>query len=76
MLWTPTTFNLLAGHPFEYSGDAISLISGTDAFDTGIDIRDAQRCVIGIGLLHCHIVPKGHGILVPIFRLLFEHLRD
>jgi len=74
MPWTPTPFNLLNGHPFAYAEDNISLISGTEAFDTGIDIRDAQRCIIcgiGIGLQHCHIIPKGQNIQVPLFGLLF-----
>jgi hypothetical protein len=46
MEWTPNPFNLLEGPPFEYSDDDISLISGTEAFDTGIDSRDGGRCVV------------------------------
>ena len=69
MYWTPSPFNLLDGNPFEYSEDNISLISRTDAFETGIDIRDAQRCVVcGLDLVlqHCHIIPRGDHFIVPL----------
>ncbi|KAF8342347.1 uncharacterized protein EI90DRAFT_2865189, partial [Cantharellus anzutake] len=62
MEWTPTPFNLLEGNPFQYSDHAISTTSGTEAFDTGIWIRDADLCVIcGVSerraLHYSHIIP-------------------
>jgi hypothetical protein len=63
--WTPTPFDLRAGLPFTYDDDVISQISNTEAFNTGIDIRDTTFCVIcGSGdgrvadLEHAHIVSK------------------
>ena len=63
MAWIPNPFNLLNGHPFEYSEHTISSVSGTEAFETGIKTRDANRCVVcgisGPGTLnYCHIIPK------------------
>jgi hypothetical protein len=60
-LWTPTPLPLNAGPPFAYSDAAISDISHTEAFVTGIDLRDRERCIVcgrQVGLAHCHIVPK------------------
>jgi len=44
--WTPTPFNLVGGNPFPYSDHAISVISATEAFETGINRRDNKRCVV------------------------------
>ncbi|KAK2461027.1 hypothetical protein APHAL10511_006968 [Amanita phalloides] len=46
MSWIPNPFNLLAGPPFQYSDHTISSISGTEAFETGISLRDANSCVV------------------------------
>ncbi|KAF8349528.1 hypothetical protein F5887DRAFT_914458 [Amanita rubescens] len=61
--WIPQPFNLLEGNPFEYSEHAISSISGTEAFEKGIKIRDRHLCVVcGYSQLralnYCHIIPK------------------
>ena len=40
--WIPAPFNLLQGNPFKYSEHAISSISGTEAFRTGIEVRDGD----------------------------------
>jgi hypothetical protein len=63
MAWTPNPFNLSDSNPFEYSEHTISSTSGTDAFETGIQTRDADRCVVcGFsqmrGLDYCYIIPK------------------
>jgi len=63
MSWIPTAYDLRQGCPFAYSERAISLISGTEAFNTGINICDARHCIVcGISiracLEHTHIVPK------------------
>jgi hypothetical protein len=63
MAWIPTPFNLLDGNPFEYSEHAISSISSTEAFQTGIEKRDIERCVVcgqsePVLLNHAHIIPK------------------
>jgi hypothetical protein len=61
--WTPTPLLLNAGPPFPYSEEAISTISQTEAFVTGIDCRDRVRCIV-CGycmrevLKHCHVMPK------------------
>ena len=54
----------LRGHPFEYSGHAISATSSTEAFQTRIKIRDTEKCVIcghaqPRGLHYAHIIPQG-----------------
>jgi hypothetical protein len=41
--WTPRAYNLWAGIPFAYSEHAISAISGTEEFNTGIN---AKRCIV------------------------------
>src|SRR5258708_38400501 len=46
MSWTPSPFKLLNGNPFEYSDHTIPSISGTEAFETGIKTRDAEKCVV------------------------------
>lgn len=59
--WIPTPFNLCDGNPFAYSAHSISAISGTEAFETGIDRRDNEGCVvcsIDRCLDHAHIIPK------------------
>jgi len=59
--WVPTPHDLLAGNPFPYSSRAISVISATEAFNTGIDHRDQGRCVVcgdKLSIEHCHIIPK------------------
>ena len=63
--WTPTRvkLNLDEGPPFLYSNAAISVISNSEAFNTGIDKRDDNRCIVcgfrGLyALEHCYIVPR------------------
>ena len=63
MSFTPVPFNLLTGPPFNYSDHPISSISGTEAFETGIKLRDANSCVVcgeseRRNLNYCHIIPK------------------
>jgi hypothetical protein len=61
--WTPTPL-LLEGPPFPYPGVPISTKSNTQAFNTGIDKRDGERCIVCgsyDNLEHCHIVPKVEG---------------
>lgn len=77
--WTPEPFNLRQGNPFEYSEYAISSISGTEAFETGIKIRDRRLCVVcGLSqrqaLHYCHIIPKEEDDTVR-YELLFYHIR-
>ena len=77
--WTPEPFNLRQGNPFEYSEYAISSISGTEAFETGIKIRDRRLCVVcGLSqrqaLHYCHIIPKVEDDTVR-YELLFYHIR-
>ena len=59
----PLNLNLDTGLPFSYSSSAISTISDTEAFATGINRRDSHSCIVcgqkeKIILDHCHIVPK------------------
>ena len=74
--WTPVPFNLLAGNPFSYSPRSISTISGTEAFNTGINLRDKEHCVVcgeedEVLLEHTHIVPKVEKKTVrPLYSLL------
>jgi len=63
--WTPTPLelNLDSGPPFSYSNTEISAKSNTEVFETGIDKRDGNFCIVcgiqrKIVLQHCHIVPK------------------
>jgi hypothetical protein len=61
--WTPIAFHLVDGNPFTYSERAISVISGTEAFNTGINRRDDKRCIVcgldsRVLLEHAHIIPK------------------
>jgi hypothetical protein len=59
--WTPTPFNLLDGNPFQYSSSSISTISGTEEFDTAIDQRDNEKCVVcgdPLWVERAYIVPK------------------
>ncbi|KAF8331362.1 uncharacterized protein EI90DRAFT_3145612 [Cantharellus anzutake] len=63
MEWIPAPFSLLDGNPFQYSDHAISTLSATETFNRGIQIRDADLCVIcGLAeppaLRYCHIIPK------------------
>jgi len=63
MVWIPTPFNLLDGNPFEYSDHAISSISGTEAFETGIKARDSNLCIVcghseRRNLNYVHKIPK------------------
>ena len=49
------------GPPFGYSDHAISSISGTEAFEKGIKLRDAGSCVVcgeseRRNLDYCHII--------------------
>ncbi|KIM39621.1 hypothetical protein M413DRAFT_29320 [Hebeloma cylindrosporum] len=58
--WIPTPYNLLGGNPFAYSEHAISVTSATEAFETDIDSRDGDACVvcrINRCLDHAHIIP-------------------
>ena len=82
--WVPQPFNLLLdGNPFQYSDHAISSISGTEAFETGIKRRDRNQCVIcgregarfGRTLNYCHIIPKVEDQTVR-YELLFYHIRN
>jgi hypothetical protein len=55
--------NLRLGNPFTYTERAISEISATEAFNTGINERDGHQCVVcgqsdEVVLQHAHIVPK------------------
>jgi hypothetical protein len=74
--WTPVPFNLLEGNPFSYALRSVSAISGTEAFVTGIDLRDKRRCVVcgnGQRVLHehAHIVPRVEDETVcPLYSLL------
>jgi hypothetical protein len=67
-----TPFDLRNGLPFPYDDYAVSQISNTEAFVTGIDKRDAEHCVVcGIhaneGILeHAHIVPKSEPYTVRV----------
>jgi hypothetical protein len=61
--WTPTPL-LLDGPPFPYPDVAISTVSHTLAFNTGINTRDGERCIVcgrDDSLEHCHIVPTVEG---------------
>jgi len=78
--WIPAPFNLLDGNPFEYSEHAISSISGTEAFRTGIEARDGNSCIVcGVGgrgaLNDCHIIPQIEDDTVR-YELLFYHIRN
>jgi hypothetical protein len=83
-LWTPTVFDLPSGNPFAYDARAISVISGTKAFTTGINTRDKMRCVIcgekdrGI-LEYAHIIPmvEDETVRSPYFllRILTSEIR-
>ena len=64
--WTPQplSLDLDNGVPFTYAPAAISVISNTEAFKTGINKRD-QYCIVcghskdDMGTLqHCHIVAQ------------------
>ena len=51
------------GPPFDYSDHAISSISGTEACEKGIKLRDANSCVVcgeseRQSLNYCYIIPK------------------
>ena len=75
--WTPVPFNLLTGNPFSYALRSVSAVSATEAFVTGIDLRDKGRCVVcGNGLQvvleHAHIVPRvEHETVCPLYPLLY-----
>jgi hypothetical protein len=62
MSWIPTAYDLRQGCPFTYSERAISLISGTEAFNTGINTRDDGHCIVcGVSIRgneRAHIVPR------------------
>jgi hypothetical protein len=78
--WIPEPFNLLDGNPFKYSEHAISSISGTEAFKTGIVSRDGVSCIVcgvgGRGALNlCHIIPKVEEDTVR-YELLFYRSRN
>lgn len=73
--WTPTPFNLLDGNPFQYSSSTISTISETEAFDTLIDERDDEKCVIcgdPLWVEHAHIVPKADARTVSLLHYLLN----
>src|SRR6266446_8019128 len=80
MPFTPIPFNLpVDGNPFEYSTHALSSISGTEAFETGIKTRDSDKCIVcGFskrrGLNYCHIIPKKEDDTVR-YALLFYRIR-
>ena len=70
----------LEGNPFEYAEDATSStsLSGTEAFETGIEKRDGNFCVVcGFSdpqaLDYCHIIPKVEDETVR-YKLLFYHI--
>src|ERR1700722_174183 len=60
--WTPLPFDLRLGTPFTYSDRAISQISNTEAFNTGIDLRDGDQCIV-CGVSHYDIVQ--HAPIIP-----------
>jgi len=73
--WTPTPFNLLDGNPFPYSEQDISIISATEAFETGIDCRDKGRCVAcsdDLPVEHAHIIPKSEPRTVSPSHYVFS----
>lgn len=72
--WTPTPFNLTGGNPFPYSDHAISVISATEAFETGINRRDNEKCVVcgeAKWVEHAHIIPKSEPETVSPIHYLF-----
>ena len=77
--WTPVPFNLLAGNPFSHVLRSVSAISTTEAFVTGINLRDEERCVVcgySLSLEHAHIVPRVENKTVSsllIFRYASHH---
>jgi len=75
--WTPTPFNLLGGNPFPYSEHDISVISATEAFETAIDCRDKERCVVcgdDLSIEHAHIIPKTEPRTVSHSHYLFSRI--
>ena len=61
--WTPLPFDLRLGTPFTYSDHTISQISDTEAFETRINLRDDDKCIVcgdfGQGIIqHAHIIPQ------------------
>ncbi|KAJ7670506.1 hypothetical protein B0H17DRAFT_948651 [Mycena rosella] len=63
MSWTPAPFDLRNGvFPFNVTyPHPVSVISNTEAFNTGLNIRDKRGCIVcgaRLELQHCHIVPK------------------
>ena len=74
----PFELNLNNGPPFSYSNVAISAISNTEVFRTGIDKRDGNfyiLCGFSIKevLEHCYIVPKGDEERVCTSFLYFNY---
>jgi hypothetical protein len=62
--WTPTPFNLVDGNHFPYSDHAITVISATEAFETGINHHDNERCMVcddDNWIEHAHIIPKSEN---------------
>ena len=71
--WTPTPFNLLDGNPFQYSSSSISTISGTEEFDTAIDQRDNEKCVVcgdPLWVERAYIVPTADARTVSVLHYL------
>ena len=78
--WIPRRLDLLRGNPFQYSEHSVSVISATEAFQTGIGARDGQRCVVcgassRQSLEHAHIIPKVEYDTVR-YALLYYYIRN
>lgn len=61
--YIPTAYNLLSGNPFTYDAESMSTESLPEVFVTGIDARDARRCIVcghqnRRGLECTHIIPQ------------------
>ncbi|KAJ7642679.1 hypothetical protein DFH06DRAFT_604522 [Mycena polygramma] len=60
--WTPIPFVIPGPFPFSPYPHPLSVASNTDAFDTGIDARDAGQCIVcgsSLNVEHTLIVEKG-----------------
>jgi hypothetical protein len=80
--WTPLPFDLRLGNPFTYSDRAISQISTSEAFKTGIDARDAHHCIVcGVNrkdvIQHAHIIPQVEDDTVRLSnKLCYLHITE
>ena len=74
--WTPVPFSLLTGNPFSYALHSVSAISATEAFLTGIDLRDKKRCVVcglRVALEHAHITVEDETMGLLYFFFASHH---